>query len=201
MATISIRSNSAADVADETGGSGTDTVLATVSYSLTANALGDIENLTLAAKSGSITGDGNALANSIVGNEGANALNELDGNDTLNGGTGDDTLTGGVGDDRIIGGLGADVIVYGDTLSGHDLVLGFDGNPAGGQDKLDLDALFDSLAVDTADRAGLVEIKDNGATVDVKVDADQNGSFELHIATLQTPDLIAIGDDVIVGSL
>ncbi len=175
--------DSAADVADETGGTGTDTVLATVSYSLTANAVGDIENLTLAAKSGSITGDGNALANSIVGNEGANALNGLDGNDTLNGGVGNDTLTGGVGDDRIIGGAGADVIVYGDTLSGHDLVLGFDGNPAGGQDKLDLDALFDSLNIDTIDRAGLVDIKDNGATVDVKVDADQIGSFELHVAT------------------
>ncbi|HVR66253.1 MAG TPA: hypothetical protein VMT98_06415 [Verrucomicrobiae bacterium] len=192
--------DSAADVADETGGSGTDTVLTTVSYSLTANAVGDIENLTLAAKSGSISGDGNALANSIVGNEGANALNGLDGNDTLNGGTGNDTLAGGIGDDRIIGGLGADLIVYSDTLSGHDVVLGFDGNPAGGQDKLDLDALFDGLKIDTLDRAGLVEIKDNGATVDVKVDTDKDGIFDLHVATLQTPDLITIGDDVIIGT-
>jgi hypothetical protein len=176
-------------------------VLTTVSYSLAANTLGDIENLTLAAKSGSIAGEGNALANSIVGNEGANTLNGLDGNDTLNGGAGSDTLTGGVGDDRIIGGLGADVIVYGDTLSGHDLVLGFDGNPAGGQDKLDLEALFDSLNIATDNRADLVEIKDNGATVDVKVDADQNGSFELHVATLQSADVITVGDDVIVGTL
>jgi Ca2+-binding RTX toxin-like protein len=193
--------DSAADVADETGGSGTDTVLATVTYSLTANALGDIENLTLAAKSGSIAGDGNALANSILGNEGANALNGFDGNDTLNGGVGEDTLTGGIGDDRIIGGLGADVIIYADTLSGHDLVLGFDGNTAGGQDKLDLDALFDSLNIDTAARSKLVDIDPNGATVDVKVDADQIGSFELHVATLQTADLITIGEDVVVGTL
>jgi Ca2+-binding RTX toxin-like protein len=192
--------DSAADVADETGGSGTDTVLATVSYSLTTNAVGDVENLTLAAKSGGIAGDGNALANSIVGNEGANALSGFDGSDTLNGGTGNDTLTGGIGDDRIIGGVGADVIVYGDTLSGHDLVLGFDGNPAGGQDKLDLDALFDSLGIDTIDRSGLVDIKDNGATVDVKVDGDKDGTFELHVATLQTADIITIGDDVLVGT-
>jgi hypothetical protein len=46
-----------------------------------------------------------------------------------------------------------------------------------------------------------VDIDPNGATVDVKVDADQIGSFELHVATLQTADLITIGEDVVVGTL
>jgi hypothetical protein len=35
----------------------------------------------------------------------------------------------------------------------------------------------------------------------MKVDADQNGSFELFVATLQTADVITVGDDMIVGTL
>ena len=65
------------------------------------------------------------------------------GNDNLNGGGGHDTLTGGVGNDTITGGAGNDTISYTSTLDGHDVVIGFDGNAAGGQDVLDLSGLFD----------------------------------------------------------
>ncbi len=70
------------------------------------------------------------------------------------GGEGDDTITGGAGNDRIF---------YTNQFDGHDLIIGFDGNPIGGQDVLDLDALFDSLGVKTEDRAGRISIVDKGA--------------------------------------
>jgi len=70
---------------------------------------------------------------------------------------------------------------------------------------LDLDALFDSLGVLTANRVGRVFIDDKGATVNVAVDADGNAGngFELLVAILHTTDLITKGNtgaDVIVGN-
>jgi Ca2+-binding RTX toxin-like protein len=122
------------------------------------------------------------------------------GNDALVGGTGDDTLAGGAGDDTLTGGTGNDTFRYNDKLDGHDVIIGFDGNAAGGQDTLDLDALFDNLGVAAGARAGRVFIDDNGASVDILVDTDGNASFDLTIVTLKTADPIAIGQDVLLGS-
>ena len=90
--------------------------------------------------------------------------------------------------------------MYQSVLDGHDVLVGFDGNAAGGQDTFDLDALFDDLGRRvTADRAGRVSIVDKGATVDVFVDADGLAGFELAVATLKTSDVITVGQDVLVG--
>ena len=61
--------DNAGDVVIENAGEGTDTVFATVNYTLTAN----VETLVLQG-SGNLTGTGNALANSLFGNAGDNAL-------------------------------------------------------------------------------------------------------------------------------
>lgn len=86
---------------------GHDAVIASVSYSLTAN----VEDLSL---TGTATdGKGNSLANLIEGNEGDN---------NLSGGVGADTLDGGAGKDRLVGGQGDDTLVSrgdGDTLAGN----------------------------------------------------------------------------------
>lgn len=76
--------DNAADTTIENAGEGTDTVIASVNYTLNA----EIENLTLegAARSGT----GNAMANTITG---------TGFNDTLNGAGGADTLIGGFGND------------------------------------------------------------------------------------------------------
>ncbi|MFG1379898.1 calcium-binding protein, partial [Xanthobacter autotrophicus] len=89
----------------ENAGEGTDTVNASVSYTLGAN----VEKLYLLG-SAAIDGTGNELGNEINGNAGANILSGLDGNDTLRGGDGDDALYGGSGADYLSGGAGNDIL-------------------------------------------------------------------------------------------
>lgn len=72
----------------ELAGEGRDTVIASLSYALSAS----IENLVLTG-GGDFNGTGNELANRIIGN---------DGNNTLDGGAGADRLIGGAGDDTYI---------------------------------------------------------------------------------------------------
>jgi Ca2+-binding RTX toxin-like protein len=122
------------------------------------------------------------------------------GNDSLDGGSGNDVLIGGRGNDEIACGDGADRVKYTSKLDGHDIILDFDGDPTGGQDKLDLDALFDSLGIAASKRAGLVDINDLGNTVEIFVNADGKAGFELFVATLNTADAITKGQDVIVGT-
>jgi Ca2+-binding RTX toxin-like protein len=162
---------------------------------------GGIGNDTLTGNAGNnflIGGDGNDTLNGGAGND---TLNGEDGKDTINGGAGNDTVTGGLGDDTINVALGNDIVRYTGILDGHDLIVGFDGNGAGGQDTLDLDALFDDLGVADIDRAGRVSITDNGASVEIAVDTDGNASFDLAVATLKTADVITVGQDVLVGAL
>jgi len=63
--------------------------------------------------------------------------------------------------------------------------------------------MFDNLGVATADRAGRISIIDNGSTVEVSIDTDGNvgNGFELDALTLKTVDVIAVGEDVRVGTL
>jgi len=91
--------DSLSDVIVENANEGTDTVEASITYSLAA--LSNVENLTLTGTN-AIDGTGNALDNVIRGNSAAN---------TLNGGTGNDMLYGGAGDDTyVIGDAHAKVI-------------------------------------------------------------------------------------------
>lgn len=90
------------DTITETGTQGTDTVRASISYTLPAN----IEHLVLTGHA--LEGTGNASANIITGNSRNNYLRGEAGNDTLNGGGGPNEI------DRLNGGLGADIFVLGD---------------------------------------------------------------------------------------
>ena len=93
--------DNAADVVNETVGQGTDTVMASVNYSLTAGS--EIEFLRANAGTTGLSLTGNALVNRLVGGVG---------NDTLNGGAGNDSLGGGAGNDvfRFMAGFGQDTI-------------------------------------------------------------------------------------------
>ncbi|UUZ65418.1 calcium-binding protein [Polaromonas sp. P1-6] len=74
------------DAVIEAGDEGTDTVLSTVSYGLSAH----VENLTLTGTA-DIDAAGNDLANTLTGNIGANTLDGLAGADAMAGGAGNDT--------------------------------------------------------------------------------------------------------------
>ncbi|RZM94517.1 hypothetical protein CWO91_39315 [Bradyrhizobium genosp. SA-3] len=76
------------DVVVENAGEGTDSVQASVTYTLPTN----VENLTLTGTS-NINGTGNVLDNVIIGNAGNNILAGLGGADSLDGGQGTDTAT------------------------------------------------------------------------------------------------------------
>jgi Ca2+-binding RTX toxin-like protein len=115
------------DVVIESAGGGDDFILTMVTYVLPDW----VEGLSLSEDAGSIGGGGNALSNTISGNDALNVLLGFGGNDTLRGGGGDDLLDGGIGSDRLEGGSGNDILVvdgYGDTVvenagNGFDTVL------------------------------------------------------------------------------
>jgi hypothetical protein len=95
-------------------------------------------------------------------------------------------------------------VLYTSVLDGYDVIDNFDGNAKGGQDTLDLDVLFDSLesslgSLDATTRANMVQANDKGSTVDILIDMDHNAATAaVKIATLNTSDVITVGEDIVV---
>ena len=126
--------NDAGDLVIEALNQGTDTVQASLSYTLPDN----VENLLITITgTGNLNGTGNALNNQITGNSGNNSLNGAAGTDTLIGGAGNDTLNGAAGIDTLTGGTGTDIFIFQfgqSTAAALDRVTDF----AIGTDKIDL---------------------------------------------------------------
>jgi Ca2+-binding RTX toxin-like protein len=111
--------DNAGDVVTEFAGEGSDTVWASIDYTL-----GDqVENLTL-FNIGGFNGTGNDLDNVIVGNEYTNLLNGGGGVDTIAGNGGDDIIDGGANADTVLGGQGFDIVIVDDP---GDVVIEYAG--------------------------------------------------------------------------
>ncbi len=109
--------DNAGDRITEAANAGFDRVETTLdSYTLAGN----VEAL-IRRGAADFMGNGNALANVMIGGAGSDALNGLGGNDDIAGNSGDDMLSGGNGEDLLSGQSGSDVLLGGwqsDTLSG-----------------------------------------------------------------------------------
>lgn len=132
---------------------GSDTVVASVDYTLSAN----IEDLVL---TGSATrGFGNELANSITGSGFVDHLYGMEGADTLNGEEVADVLNGGLGADDLIGGPGRDIASYSLAAAGVSANLAAPGSNTGeaaGDNYSSIEGLLgsgfdDSLSGDSSD--------------------------------------------------
>ncbi|WP_081602983.1 DUF4347 domain-containing protein [Fortiea contorta] len=108
------------DTIEETITGGTDTIYASVNYTLGTN----LENLVLVGNI-AVSGVGNTLNNAIQGNNLDNSLYGFGGDDILDGGDGNDFLVGGAGNDKLLGGNGNDIFV---GESGDDILTGGAGN-------------------------------------------------------------------------
>jgi Ca2+-binding RTX toxin-like protein len=93
--------DNAGDVVNETAGQGTDTVYASVNWTLTAGS--EVEALRANSGGAGRTLTGNELVNHIFGGIGADVLDGAGGNDALTGGAGADTFAFGAagGDDAV----------------------------------------------------------------------------------------------------
>ncbi len=129
------------DKVTELASEGTDSIEASISYSLAGN---HVENLYLTG-SAAINGTGNSLDNVVKGNAGRNSLNGSGGSDMINGAGGADLLTGGTGPDQFIYSNLSDSTV---DASGRDTILDF----ARGQDRINL-SLIDANTKVSGDQA------------------------------------------------
>jgi VCBS repeat-containing protein len=93
------------DSVTEASQAGTDTVNATITYTLGDN----LENLELLGWD-NLDGTGNSLDNRIQGSDSHNRLDGQDGDDTVDGRAGNDDIYGGLGNDSLYGGADA---IYG----------------------------------------------------------------------------------------
>lgn len=111
--------DNASDLVKEFG-VGTDTVVASRSYTLLPSAPVEVLRTISPSATNTINLTGSASNNTITGNNGANTLRGLAGNDNLQGLSGNDTLDGGAGDDVLNGGLGSPFasIPFVDALTG-----------------------------------------------------------------------------------
>lgn len=152
--------NHGSDIVQEVDGEGIDTVQSTAAgYTLGAY----LENLVHTGAAAVLTGNG--LDNSLTGGAGNDTLRGMDGNDRINGGGGDDILMGQAGND---------IFIFGEYAFGADTISGFDADPDGGQDMIDLSL----LGITAANFTEKVVVTTLGAS-DLRIEIVGGGSMTL----------------------
>ena len=201
--------DNAGDIVTESSSTGgTDTVNASVTFTLGSN----VETLVLTGAA-NINGTGNTLANTITGNTGNNALNGLGGADTMIGGAGDDTyVVDNAGDivteSSSTGGIDtvSASVTYALGANVENLILAGTGNINGTGNALDntvtgnagintltggdgTDTLQGAAGADTLDGGpGIDTARFSGAQADYSVTPGTGGSFIVADTRTGAPD-------------
>ncbi|MFS2197867.1 beta strand repeat-containing protein, partial [Pseudomonas sp. Pseusp3] len=107
-------------------------------------------------------------------------------NDILVGGAGDDLFIGGLGDDTLNGGLGNDTFAFAAAGFGNDSIQGFDVDPAGGQDLLNIAG----LGISSETFAANVSITADGADTLIGIGMDSIRLVGVNSAGIDQADFI-----------
>lgn len=130
----------------------------------------------------------------LIGGTGGDILEGGDGNDILLGGADADVLNGGAGDDILAGGSGGDTYIF-DTLSGNDLLFGWEQ----GVDTLDLSGT--TLTADNFNlTSGRLTYDDVNDTLTIQL--DDAGNSNLVMVGIDDAELASLlsGADVILAA-
>jgi Ca2+-binding RTX toxin-like protein len=188
--------NLAVSGAQNTGGSGTDTLVSIErligsSYNdfLAGNDIGNV----ISGGDGNDTISGVGGDHTQVGAAGNDSLFGGNGNDTLNGGDGSDLLLGGAGNDTLDGGAGTDTASYADAASGVFVDMRISGVPlntggAGVDTLISIERLVGSNYNDMLTGNGSGNVMSGGA-----------GNDQLNGATGNDVLVGADGNDTLIG--
>jgi Ca2+-binding RTX toxin-like protein len=152
---IGLRSIATVEVVDANGKTG---------VRILGSTLTDVLNFSLVTLTGIEAIDGGGGNDTLTGSAAADQIIGREGLDTINGGIGNDIIEGGAGNDALNGGNNNDVFRYLTipvTGFGTDAITGFDANPTGGQDLIDLSG----LGITAANFAANVTIANAGGGV------------------------------------
>ena len=146
---------------------------------VTADLLSGVDTLTYAGTNSAVsvnlaTGTASGFASianieNVTGGSGNDALVGDGLANSLSGGSGNDWITGSGGNDALTGGSGNDNFVFAPNF-GRDTVAGFDYNPGGGQDLLDISA----FGITAATFANRVTLADPGSDIVITIDGNAN---------------------------
>ncbi|WP_150756361.1 beta strand repeat-containing protein, partial [Pseudomonas fluorescens] len=107
-------------------------------------------------------------------------------NDILVGGAGDDLFFGGLGDDTLNGGLGNDTFMFAAAGFGNDSIQGFDIDPVGGQDLLNIAG----LGISSETFAANVSIAADGVDTVIGIGVDSIRLVGVNSAGIDQADFI-----------
>jgi len=145
----------------------------------------EVLNFGAVALVGIVSINGGGGDDNLSGSAAGDVLNGGSGNDVLVGNGGVDIITGAGGNDTITPGAGNDIVIFG-IGDNANTVIGFDSNPTGGQDRLDVRA----LGVTAANFNATVLRQQVGANTRITIGAVRITLTNVNVGTITVADFI-----------